>query len=249
MNIIWNKEELIKISEFLKRNNLKFSEDNTYDIVIFDKNNDHTIFLPTFLYHCDSLNNLVWYQDKTEIYNVLKKTIPIRYTVKSNKNNPICNGLLTALANINPSDATEVFTILKELLSQYVRVSYSVTERIADKLKDSKLIKEKIEEIQNSPIETKEELYIKNYMSKLLSYTNGIFDSDIFAPLVEECNRNIRTDLIYNMYKKYISYSKLENKIKNASYNNHLDDLFIKLRKSNKIVDKHSRGIRGGNYE
>ena len=248
MDIIWNKEELVRIKDFLKRNNLEFSDDENYDIVISDKYKHATIFLPTYLYHCHGLNDLVWYQDKGEIYSVLKKTIPIRYIVKNNKDNPICNGLLTALVNINPNDATEIFVIFKELLSQYVRVSYNMAEHITRNLNDPKLIKEIIEEIKNNPLDTKEELYIKNYMNKLFTYTNGIFDSDIFRPIIDECNNNIRTDLIYNIYRKCVVYAKQNKIVKDSTYSSYLSDLFAKLRKNNIITNKYSKGIRGGNH-
>ena len=245
MNIIWTKEELDKINEFLKKYNLEFSDEINYNVVVSNKYQDTPNFLPTYLYHCEELNRLFMYQDKKEIYNILKRTIPIRYIVKNNKNNPLCNGLLTALANINPSDATEIFVIFKELLSQYIRISYNTAEYIADRLKDSKLIREKIEEIRSSTEETKEERYIKNYFNKLLSYTNGVFDNELFSSLIYKCYDNIKHDLINNLYRRCAVHSKRENYIKGTPYESYFNDVLIKLRKIGKIDRYYTNITRG----
>ena len=202
MYSIWNKDELNKIVYFLSRNNFKLDENNNI-CKIRDMESFDLIFPAANInYYCDEFNSLFHIQDKNKIYNILKGAIPVRYIVKSNKKNPICNGLLTTLANIDPTDATEIFVILKDLLSQYIRVSYNLAERIASNLKDPELIMARIEEIKNSSTETKEELYVRNYMSKLLSYTNGVFDNEFFIPIINKCNANIKNKLLIHLEKK-----------------------------------------------
>lgn len=239
MNSVWNVNELEKITCFLNRNNFKLDENNNV-CKIRDMDSHEFVFASHNLTsYRDEFNSLFHIQDKKQIYNMLKKTISIRYTVRSNKNNPMCNGLLTTLANIDPGDATEVFTILKELLVQYIRVSYNLAEHIADKLKEPELIKEKIEEIKNSSTETKEELYIRNYMNKLLSYTNGVFDNGIFTPIINKCNNNIKNKLLIHLEKKVNLISRYKD---DMNYGNCTDYRYNTLRKIYKKANAREVG-------
>lgn len=205
MDLIWNKEEYYKIKIALRKFNLII--DNNEIVPTFYKRSEN-YFIDDFTK--EKLLELFHYKDKEEIYKLLKLTIPIRYIVKNNKDNPLCNGLLVNLSNINPKDAGEIFTIYTEIIFQYSRIISKVTDKIFVSLKDNKLIKEEINKIKNSNIETTYEVMVKNTINKLLNCTYGIDKFCIFKDLIEYNNSKIKNSIVDTLEKRIDVLEKRE---------------------------------------
>lgn len=209
MNNIWNESELKKIKPILLKYNLKLDEDNTIveneqvwtGVILHQHNIDKKYFEKVFY-----VNN------KSEILKVLKSLVGVKFLVKKNQNYPIFNGLINDMSKMDPLDATEIFSLLDGLISLYKRTSMKVASTITDTLKEPELIKKKINEIKNSETETKEEVIIKHNISKILKYTNGIFNNDFFIELINDNNSNIKDNLLSDLNKRLRNISsRIEN--------------------------------------
>ena len=241
MDIIWTKEELIKIKPILKKFDLKL--DNNGNIVNGVGNDPEYII--RFVYHSEKkdLENLLFYTNKEDILKTLKLTIGVKHLVAKYPKHPIFNGLISSLAKIDPTDATEIFTIFIEILSLYKRTINNFAANIVNNLNDPYLVKEKIEEIKNSSEETIEEKKIKEYIIKILKLTNGINESKIFKPMIEKYNSNIKKLLLEDLNKRLIILIKKIEYKNIKDHNEHLNNFIIKLRKEkrtygNDFMDK-----------
>ena len=237
MDTIWTEAELKKIKPILKKFNLTLNKDNN---IINDTGNINED-IGNFSYHnqIEELNILLYHTSKDEITKVLKLIIGIKYMVSKNPNHPIFNGLINELTNINIKDNTEIFKVLIAIIALYKRTSNNLSQLIVNKLQDPFLIQEKIQEIKNSDIETKEELYIKNYVSKILNLTNGINETKIFKPIIDKYNNNIKNELLLhlNIKLKYlVKRNAMETERNTRDY---ICEILLKKRKEN---EKRSYG-------
>jgi len=209
MNIIWNENELKKIKPILLKYNLKLDEDNT----IVENEQVWTGVIP-HQHNIDKkyFEKVFYVNNKSEILKVLKSLVGVKFLVKKNPNYPIFNGLINDMSKMDPLDATEIFNLLDGLNLLYKRNSMKIASTITDTLKDPELIKKKINEIKNSETETKEEVIIKHNISKILKYTNGIFNNDFFIELINDNNSNIKDNLLSDLNKRLRNISsRIEN--------------------------------------
>lgn len=226
--ILWTNNELKKIRPILKKFNLKLNNDNSISKLIFDEDNLTFAF---FHYNeLDDLNTLLFYPNKEDISKVLKQVIGIKYLTKQNITNNFFNGFIMNLSKINPLDDTEIFTIFVEILSLYKQTSYNYAKIIIENLKEPELIIDKINEIKNSNIETKEELYIKNFINKKLAFTNGIDNSIIFKPMIEKYNSNIKKNLLLDLNRRLQFLLKNRTFEKNKVNDSYEAELILKNR-------------------
>ena len=226
--ILWTNNELKRIKPVLKKFNLKLNDDNSISKLIFD---EESLTFPFFHYNeIEDLNTLLYYHDRKEILNTLKQIIGIKYLVKQNPNEQFFNGFIMNLSKIDPIEPTEIFTIFVEILSLYKKTSYNYAKIIIDNLKEPELIIDKINEIKNSNIETKEELYIKNFINKKLAFTNGINNSIIFKPMIEKYNSNIKKNLLIDLNRRLQFLLKNRTFEKNKVNDSYEAELILKNR-------------------
>ena len=218
-NIIWNKDELKKIGTFLKKANYKI--DDNHNIVISNRfNTGNNAFSNIMVNKDNEIKRLFYLQDREEIKEVLKSTVKLKELVIQNPNNPLYFGLISSISKLNINDDTEIFTIFKEILSQYAKVSSNLITTLTNNLEKENYIETVqniIEKIKNSKFETDEEKYVKDYMNKILGYTSDITNSEIFKPTIEFCNNNIKNTLIQYLNQKIIFfYQRIDNEMQSS---------------------------------
>ena len=236
--ILWTNDELKRIKPILNKFNLKLNDD--YSISEIKPINSTNIYFRFYHNEIQDLETLFYFTDRKSITETLKLTSQIRYLVARNKKHPFVSGLLTDLARIDINDDTEIFTIFIGILSLYKKTSYNYAKKIVDCLKEPELIREKINKIKNSDIETPEEKHLKDYINKKLSFTNGIIDSEIFKPMIEKYNSNIKNNLVSDL-KKNMQRLLRKNEIEQKRIN---DNYEIEL-----ILKNRSKSVRRINNE
>ena len=97
MNTIWSEEELNRINIIIRKFNLKIMNDGTISNDYNNTKYNDNYYVDDFVK--EKIKELYILQDEEEINNILKKIIPIKYTVKSNQNSALCFGMLTNLSN------------------------------------------------------------------------------------------------------------------------------------------------------
>lgn len=237
MDTIWTEAELKKIKPILKKFNLKLDKDNNIVKIYLNINDDIAQY--SYQNQTEELNILLYQTNREEISKVLKQIIGIKYMVSKNPNHPIFNGLINELTTINVKDDTEIFKVLISIIALYKRTINNLAQLIINNLKDPILIQEKMQEIKNSNTETKEEIYIKNYINKILSITNGINETKLFKPIIDKYNNNIKKDLLSYLNKRLsflIKKITLENEKDTISY------VFENISKKRKETKKRNNG-------
>lgn len=222
METIWNKEELKKISNFLRKMNYKFDNNN---IITLSTNNNINNDI-------EDIKKLFYLQDKEAIKKILNSTYKIKELVEKNPNNPLYFGLISFLSKINSDDYTQIFNIYKEILSQYAKVSsnlISILTKDLDEINYISTLQFKIKELKESSNETEEEIYIKNYMEKILAYTTEITNNEIFKEIIEKCNNNIKARLIHDLNQRIICFSQRIEVKKNSSIKAYQYDKYYKI--------------------
>lgn len=228
MEIIWTKEERNKIKLFLKNHGLILDDENN----IKENNNPNyqkrSISNQNFYDTVEELKAIFYCTDRNEIFRILNLTTQVKNLVDKNADNPLCIGLLASLSQINTEDITEIFTIYREITSQYYRTSYSTVSKITETLKDPETIRERMQEISNSEEETCEEKHIKATVHVILNCTNGINDSDLFKPLIEKCDRNVKQTILNAFRIKLNSVSRQQKMVKNFDIEGHIDNYLLR---------------------
>lgn len=191
MNIIWNENELNKIQLILRRFNIKINENNE---LVF--HNYTGYFNESTIREKNELKQLFNYQNKNDVLNILNQINKTKQLVDNDKNNPLYYGMISNISNINQDDCSGVFIIFKEIIFQYSRIIGNLSRKIVETLKDPLIISEKIDEIKNSNIKTKEELYIENYINSIFDNIEYIRDSEVFKPIINNLNNSIKQRLI-----------------------------------------------------
>ena len=88
---------------------------------------------------------------------------------------------------------TQIFTLLKELIGQYDRITnYVITKSFKD-LNEPEIIKEKIAKISNDLSE--EEIETNFLLQKVFNNTNGLNTEPFFKEIIEKCNLKIKNAL------------------------------------------------------
>lgn len=193
-NIIWNEKELKNIKKIiLTKLNLKLNEEGE---LVYSPNNNCFNYLNTrnslFPESIDELKDLFYITDKNKVIEVLNMTSDI----KADPNNRLHFGFITTLAKINPENHEEIFTIFREIIALYEITINNISKKIWYDINNTELVQEKLREISNSTEITTEELLVKKEISKVFIFANGITDSELFAPLFNKLDSNIKPKMI-----------------------------------------------------
>ena len=201
INTIWTDEDLKQIKGILQSKMiLKKEKDSTLKL-INNKNNEYLLkgeynVYSNILYN--EVVKLLELNNKEEIEKLLKK----HYKTEFDSNNRLHYGLISTLSKLNvpeltidnPTYCTQIFIILKEIISQYERVIKLVTDKFFNNITDSDEIKMYLSKIKNGELELdKEVLFL---MQKIFSYTNGLNNEPIFEKLITESNDKINLRII-----------------------------------------------------
>lgn len=194
-NIIWTKNELKDIKKIiLKSSNLKLNEDGEF-VQLFTPqyfSYSYKRRKPLYLLVSDELIDLFYVTNKEKVIEVLNMTSGI----KVDFNNRLHFGLITALAKININNPAEIFIIFRQIASLYDHIIYNIATKTVESFYDIGQAKERMKEINNSTEVTTEELLVKQEIEKVLSYTNGVTESELFIPLISKLNSLIKSRLI-----------------------------------------------------
>ena len=190
-NIVWSKEELKNIKKIiLNRASFRLTDD--FELInqnntVYNYNKANTSYVAV----SDELEKLLYTENKEEFTEVLAKASK----VKVDLDNILHYGLIMSLSKINPNKKEENFIIFKEIVAQYDKSISYVANKIVENL-DSENIKLIISNINNSQVETQEEILIKKEIQKVFAYTNGVTEDKIFTSLIEKLNKQIKHKLI-----------------------------------------------------
>lgn len=217
MNIIWNKDELNKIKTIIL-NPAKMLI-NKEDMSLSTKKE---VTATSYSGFYEEIERLFYIQDKDDIRNTLLQASQ----VKGDINNPLHLGLVMSLSKIDVNDNTQIFEILKQLVSQYERVIASVLKK---NVNDSTLpiekrienVKNKLEEINNN-IETEEEKQIKQLMNKIFIYTNNIENNKLFNSIVLKYDVIIKERIKRHLIGYLRTLSNLDERIKESDYREYM---------------------------
>ena len=129
-NIIWTKEELIKIKKLiLKRTGLFFNDNN---ILEYNPLNEYKInsYQEELILGINELLNI---KERSEIDRILTKYSKVEF----DSNNKLHYGLISTLSKINLNKDKDyyiqIFIILKEIICQYERIIKEESEKIFSK--------------------------------------------------------------------------------------------------------------------
>ena len=242
MDIIWNKNELIKIERIiLIKSNYELKENN--ELILNEnkgksKNNNFTRSkTSTYVYNLanEEIYKLFYTQDRQEITNIFNKLSGIEF----DKKNPLHYGLIACLSKIDYKDYTYAFIILKEIISQFERTTSDVISYSTS----SDEVLEKIKQIKNSSEETTYEKEIKKTMDTILNYAPRLREIDIYNSLIEKEYANIKNRVLVAL--KNISSNKKEKEIldKNIDSIKHIQD-FSKKYQRKRLSEIKQKGIK-----
>lgn len=216
--LIWTKEELKKIKAIIL-NKANLTINDKYELV--EKNNSSNFYLYNGHHLYQNFHNelemLFYYKDRNVIENILSKTEAIIV----DSNNPLHYGLIRTLSKINPKNHYEIFSIYKEILALYEHTIHKYAEEYLKEYNPEE-IKQIKNDLKNSIQKTEQELLIEDEINKILESTNGIFESELFLPLINKLNLSIKDRLI-NKYNSILG-RKLETKRKQdiSAHSEHL---------------------------
>lgn len=193
-NIIWNEKELKNIKKIiLTKLSLKLNEDGE---LVDSPNNKCFNYLNTrnslFPDVTEELKDLFYITDKDEIIKVLNMTSDI----KADPNNRLHFGFITTLSKINPENHEEIFTIFREIIALYEIAINNVSKKIWYDINNTELSQKKLREISNSTEITTEELLVKKEIEKVFIFANGVTESELFIPLLNKLDSNIKSKMI-----------------------------------------------------
>lgn len=217
MNIIWTKEELTKIkTRILSPAKMIINENNKS---IEQREETTTTSYTAFK---EEIENLLFIQDR----NIIKETLNEASKVKANTENPLHLGLVSSLSKINTTDDTQIFEILKQIISQYERIISQVLKKSVNDMNLSlqdriKKLNSKLDEI-NSNIETDEENEIKEIMSTIFNYTNNIDKNPLFSSVIEKYDIIIKKRIKSHLISSLKSAGKLDDRIKESDFREYM---------------------------
>ena len=218
----WTKNELKEIKKILyTKANFTFNNDK-YIVTIKKEDNTNykqliSLFSDELVYGTEILLNS---NNKDDINKILTKCSKVEF----DSNNRLHYGLISFLSKIHipkmkndnlkelimlastseEKDSilskkdelyyTQIFTLLKELIGQYDRITnYVITKSFKD-LNEPEIIKEKIAKISNDLSE--EEIETNFLLQKIFNTTNGLNTEPFFKEIIEKCNSKIKSALI-----------------------------------------------------
>jgi len=242
MNIIWSKKELSKIKTIiLNRSKLTLDEEN----MLIDRPNYREKFeqkdnLGNSMYFeiSEEIENLYYIQDRLEIERILTKA----KEVQVDPYNKLHHGLIVCLSKANPENHTYVFEILKEIASQYERVIANIAKSALADCETSTEMIEKINKIITKTEETAEEIEIKYSMYTIFLDSNGIFNEDIFKPIIRKCNSLIKNRLIHHLNQILTSTRKIEEYNSQKDVKTHTRDFDSRYQRSHMSSLKRYNG-------
>lgn len=234
--IIWTKKELSQIKKIiLTKANLTLDEKN--NIIVNDLSHEYEMKKMKnkgASYSVDKeLKLLLYYQDRDEIAKILKMATEVNF----NKENNLHFGLIAALSNINPNEHAQIFTILRELASQFEKVAAKVATIIREQAETTEDFKQEITKFKNSEEITIEEMLANCIINMILDSTNGVAQHEIFKDLIERYNNNMKHLIIIHLENILANENKSNIKKERyevAEYQKRLSDRFVRtLKKHN----------------
>lgn len=250
--MIWNKSELTKIKQTIL-NKANFNIDENNQLILNsnyvqqnDIDNNFTKSKTSnyvFGIANEEIYKLFNIQDRLEIINIFNKLDNIQF----DRNNSLHFGLIACLSKIDFEDHTYVFTILREIISQFERVTSDVANNSIKDATCANDIGEKIKQIQNNPEDTYEEREIGRIMSIILSYAPGLKEVDVYNSLIQKEFSNIRNRFLFSLKNIYSNRKQKEERDKKFDCLNHKLDFgnkceHLSLLKT-KRNGKHSRSF------
>lgn len=125
---------------------------------------------------------------------------------------------------------TQIFTLLKELIGQYDRITNYVITKNFKVLNDPEVIKEKITKISNDLSE--EEIETNFLLQKVFNTTNGLNNEPFFKEIIEKCNSKIKSALISRANIILATVVKEKEKASLQDAKNHHGDFNNKFRRT-----------------
>lgn len=198
INTIWTNEDLKQIKKtFYSNFILKQESENTFTLN-YKTNNPYFI---TELYNEKikaSIEKIFELTNKDEIDKIIRKYS----NTKFDSNNRLHYGLISTLSSLNVPElnmddstyCTQIFVMLKEIISQYERIIKLVIDKFFNNITEPDEIKMYLNKIKKGELELdKEVLFL---MQKVFSYTNGLNNEPIFKELITESNDKINSRII-----------------------------------------------------
>lgn len=247
--MIWNKSELLKIKQLiLNKANFHVNENN--QLMLNNKISQNDIDYnftksktSNYVYNIanEEIYKLFNIKDRQEIINIFSKLKNIEF----DKNNSLHFGLIACLSKIDFEDHTYIFTILREIISQFERVTSDV---VNNSIKDATYADDiliMIKKIENNSEVTYEEREIGRIMNIILGYAPGLREVDVYNSLIKKEFSNIRNRILFDLKQIYSNKRKKEEHDKKADCLNHKIDFgkkcdHLSLLKT-KRTGKHSR--------
>lgn len=191
-NIIWNEKERKYINRLiLMPANMTFDENLDLVKQDYKSYNAYKSKINVYDKFLEGLKNIYYINDREQVENILNSASK----VEVDPNNKFHYGLITSLSKINPKNHYEIFNIYKELIAFYEHTIYNIAYMVFSNKSIEDGLK-RIKEIKNTNEVTLEEKLIKKNINYTLSFSNHIFEDELFLPLIESLNNYIKERLI-----------------------------------------------------
>lgn len=216
-SVIWNEEEIKYINkEVLSPANLKVDEHLNLikpEIKGYVNYKKKILIYNKFF---NELSNIYYFTDRNKIEEILTRASEVKF----DPNNQLHWGLIKSLSNINPSNHYEIFIIFNEIIGKYDSIINSVATKAYTKLDKNSTI---------DLISLEEE--VLNIMNYILSFSNQVFENELFLPLIDSLNGYIKERLMVRIREKYGFEVRYKEYIEHKADIEYHKDLSTKIRK------------------
>lgn len=189
-DIIWTKDELKNIKKIiLTRANLTLTNESELKQLHSSLIVGQRIQQYTYTNYKNEIEELFYTDNKKEITSILDKASKITF----DPNNPKHIGFISTISKLNPTDASGIFVIFKEIISQYERITSKIAQEfVNDATTIEGLVEKTHVHLHKNHEESIQSKTVINEINELFSMCNGAIDSELFQPIINKLNETLQ---------------------------------------------------------